>query len=416
MPKISVITPTNSVEFYHRAKASMLRQTMPDWEWIVLWNGNSFEASDDSRIIAVPTQVGIAGVGALKREACTYVTSPYCVEFDHDDELSRDCLEKVLKAFEESGANFVYSDNTHVLKNGRFEEYGKAYGWTMRKEIFRGEKDEEVMVHNHPLLIPQNISRIWYAPDHVRAWRMDAYVAVGGHKSDQFICDDQDLMIRFYKLNPNKFFHIPECLYKYNVHGANTWLSKNNEIQKKCIELHDEHIYDLALVHGRANGLGCYDLGGGISCPIGWTSVDVHDSEVNADLNQRWPFEDDSVGVFRAHDFIEHIKDQIHLMNEAYRCLCHGGLFLISVPSTDGRGAFCDPSHVSFWNQQSFAYYTRNEQARYIRHLGLKCKFQVVRLETHFPNEWAKSNHIPYVKAHLAAIKEGPVLHGLIEI
>ncbi len=30
----------------------------------------------------------------------------------------------------------------------------------------------------------------------------------------------------------------------------------------------------------------------------------------------------------------------------------------ILVPSTDGRGAFQDPTHVSFWNINSFMYYS----------------------------------------------------------
>src|SRR6185369_13096159 len=97
-----------------------------------------------------------------------------------------------------------------------------------------------------------------------------------------------------------------------------------------------------------------------------------------ADLEQDWPFATDSVGALRAHDLIEHIHNPIHFMNEAYRVLQHGGLLLIEVPSTDGRGAFQDPSHVTFWNSNSIWYYTRETQARYIRHLGLKARFQVV--------------------------------------
>jgi hypothetical protein len=31
----------------------------------------------------------------------------------------------------------------------------------------------------------------------------------------------------------------------------------------------------------------------------------------------------------------------------------------ILVPSTDGRGAFQDPTHVSFWNANTFAYFSR---------------------------------------------------------
>ena len=156
----------------------------------------------------------------------------------------------------------------------------------------------------------------------------------------------------------------------------------------------------------------------GSSCghTAGWESCDVHDAKVTANLDEPWPFADDSVGVFRAHDIIEHLKNPVHTMNEAWRCLAHGGLLLIEVPSTDGRGAFQDPSHVSFWNSNSFLYYTREQQARYIRHLGLKAKFQLVRILDYFPSEWHKLNQISYVRCHLACVKNGPRLHGLIQI
>ena len=91
----------------------------------------------------------------------------------------------------------------------------------------------------------------------------------------------------------------------------------------------------------------------------GWVNVDIEPVEgidVATDLEQRWPWEDDPVHYIRAVDIVEHLHDAIHTMNEAWRVLGHGGVFEILVPSTDGRGAFQDPTHVSFWNQNSFYY------------------------------------------------------------
>ncbi len=53
-------------------------------------------------------------------------------------------------------------------------------------------------------------------------------------------------------------------------------------------------------------------------------------------------------------------------MQEAHRCLTPGGWFLTLTPSTDGRGAFQDPTHVSFWNSNSFWVLHRPEQAKFI--------------------------------------------------
>lgn len=414
MSKITVITPTNSLKWFRQAKVSMLYQTFKDWEWIVLFNGDVFEESDDPRIRCMRAQIGLAHVGALKREACMAATTDYIMEYDHDDELDRQCLELVVAEFENTKADFVYSDDSHVFMSGKPYLYGKDWGWTTREEKFHGRREEKVVVHNRPAPLPQNVSRIWYAPDHVRAWRRDIYWKVGGHDAGLRVCDDQDLMCRIFA-EGGKFSHIPRCLYKYVVHDKNTWLKNNAEIQALTIQLHDRYIYPMALAYWKRTHR-CIDLGGGIDSPEGWEACDTHDAPVKSDLNERWPFEDNSVGAFRAHDIIEHLRNPIHTMNEAWRCLEHGGLLLIEVPSTDGRGAFQDPTHVSFWNLNSFWYYTREQTQRYIKHAGINCRFQVVRQLDYFPSEWHRTHNIPYCRVHLAALKSTAPLHGSTQI
>ena len=89
--------------------------------------------------------------------------------------------------------------------------------------------------------------------------------------------------------------------------------------------------------------------------------------------------------------------------------LVPGGWLLTHVPSTDGRGAFCDPTHVSFWNELSFRYYTEKDYAKLIS--DINCKFQQVVLETYFPNKWHEKNNISYVRADMCAVK-GQILPG----
>jgi len=103
-----------------------------------------------------------------------------------------------------------------------------------------------------------------------------------------------------------------------------------------------------------------------------------------ADLTKPWPFHDGGVDHFRAHDIIEHLADKIHTMNEAWRSLRHGGTIEIVVPTTEGSGAWQDPTHVSFWNRRSFLYFETGNpyRERFARHYGIKAKFQVLSDKT----------------------------------
>jgi predicted SAM-dependent methyltransferase len=101
------------------------------------------------------------------------------------------------------------------------------------------------------------------------------------------------------------------------------------------------------------------DIGSGPNPAPGYTGVDIipFPGGIVADLRKPWPFEDGSVEAIRAHDVIEHLPDKNFTISEMERVLCPRGAVDIMVPSTDGRGAFQDPTHVSFWNQNSFLYY-----------------------------------------------------------
>jgi predicted SAM-dependent methyltransferase/glycosyltransferase involved in cell wall biosynthesis len=433
MALISVITPTNSLRWLIQAYRSMKRQTLTDWEWIVVLNGKILEEShpesckaavdNDGRVKfhvfdGKKNDDGSVNVGALKKKACLHVTTPYAIEFDHDDELSVDCVAQVYDAFQGRTAVFVFSDAVRVHQDGKPEIFGPYYGWQYVDGTFTGESEEKHPVAIHPLAIPQNVTKILYAPDHVRAWRMDAYNKVGGHNENLKVCDDLDLMCKLYQMSAGDFYHIEKVLYRYLIHGENTWLKNQKLIDDLMWANHDKFIQDFCLIFWKQKGKRCLDLGGGINSPAGWESVDIHSASVIANLEEKWPFEDSSVGALRCQDIIEHIHPDkvVHFMNEAYRVLHHGGLMLIEVPSTDGRGAFQDPSHVSFWNSNSFWYYTKAHMRKYIEHFGANMRFQQVRIANYFPSEFHQQHNILYTKCHLAAIKDGPRLHGAYEI
>jgi predicted SAM-dependent methyltransferase len=126
------------------------------------------------------------------------------------------------------------------------------------------------------------------------------------------------------------------------------------------------------------------NLGCGQRKIAGYVNIDMRrDEKLNVlpdvvlDVTEGLPYENDSVIEVRAYDFLEHIKPScvIPLIEEVYRVLVPGGKFDTLTPSTDGRGAFQDPTHVSFWNANSWDYYIEDE----LRGLyGIKAKFKNV--------------------------------------
>lgn len=121
--------------------------------------------------------------------------------------------------------------------------------------------------------------------------------------------------------------------------------------------------------------LGCSD-----NHLAGAVNVDVCEpADQIADLRERWPWEDSTVERIIAHDVFEHLPDKIHTLNEAYRVLQKGGTIDLVVPTTDGRGAFQDPTHCSYWNLNSLFYLEdRNpHNTRFAKAYGMKHRFKI---------------------------------------
>lgn len=157
------------------------------------------------------------------------------------------------------------------------------------------------------------------------------------------------------------------------------------------------------------------DLGCGTNKPDGFIGVDRYPGlgvDIVTDLNQQFPFPDHSVDELRAYDVIEHLLDKINTMNEIWRICKPGGKVDIFVPSTDGRGAFQDPTHVTFWNINSFLYYCIDfpNYLDLCSRYGFKGAFKVVRLE----NE-EMSGGVIHVRAELTAVKPQTDLKSLAD-
>lgn len=447
---IAIVTPTHDPAWLAATWKSLERQTDRDWTWFVFFSGKATGSSildvvgadnERVRIYAMPDDK--KGIGAIKRHAFMKAaeTHDVLVELDHDDLLSPDAIAEIRAAFErEKDAGFVYSDFVDfkhgdptlpvtyrsnlaawVADGWQFydtEISPESYALMTGKDLAAGEEATHRRMLAAKAWDPTSASLglIYWAPNHVRAWRSAAYKAAGGHDEKFEICDDHELLIRTYKVT--RMFRIPKPLYYYRVTGHNTWEPRQDEIRKITYALQAQHLPGLVLRECELRGLPAYDLGGAHGCPAGWTPVDCEMPEgkgINADLNFHWPFADGSVGAFRAFDFLEHLPDKQFVMGEIHRCLAPGGWLLSQTPSTDGRGAWQDPTHVSFWNENSFWYWTKRELAKYIRNDAIR--FQAHRLFSGFPSSFHEKHVISYVTADLVKLSpERPNPPGAISI
>lgn len=98
------------------------------------------------------------------------------------------------------------------------------------------------------------------------------------------------------------------------------------------------------------------------------------------------PYDDNSFEYVSAHDFLEHVPRLIYVperrnafvevMNEVYRVLKVGGMFLSFTPAYPHAAAFRDPTHVNIITDETFPLYFDNVN-RWASGYGFKGAFQM---------------------------------------
>jgi predicted SAM-dependent methyltransferase len=108
------------------------------------------------------------------------------------------------------------------------------------------------------------------------------------------------------------------------------------------------------------------NLGSGNRKMAGYTNIDIRgecDPDVILDVEKGFYFHDNEVDEIRAYDFLEHIHQDsvIYVMSEIHRVLKPEGILDFFIPSTEGNGAFMDPTHRSYWNLMTWLYFVSPE-------------------------------------------------------
>ena len=158
-----------------------------------------------------------------------------------------------------------------------------------------------------------------------------------------------------------------------------------------------QSIHDLYLLDSREN-TSALDLGCG---PIPQNKFKANDI-VGIDLvenkkekvikcklgYEKLPFDKDSFDYLTAYDLIEHIPrfseisengpPFIFFMNECYRVLKPGGIFLSMTPIYPFFGAFQDPTHNNIITVDTFKLYFSEKKYEIAHHYGITSNFKII--------------------------------------
>jgi glycosyltransferase involved in cell wall biosynthesis len=266
-PLVSVFTPTyRTGERLLRPFRSLLDQTYGNWEWVVYDDSPDDETFDRLRALAVddPRVRVFRGdrncgvIGEVKRRLCGLARGSVLAELDHDDALTDHCLADVVEAFRAfPDAGFAYTDCAEVFEDGDPAGYAPGWGFgfgSYRDETYQGR---QYLVTNYPSINSKTMRHIVGVPNHVRAWRRDAYEAIGGYASEVHVADDYELLVRTFL--HTRMVHVQRFGYMQFLQrdGGNTQRRRNKEIQRLVRLFHARYEDE---IHARFVELGVDDF------------------------------------------------------------------------------------------------------------------------------------------------------------
>jgi glycosyltransferase involved in cell wall biosynthesis len=204
-PKISIMMPVYNREHYLRAAiASVLQQTLPDFELLICDDGSTDDslaiarhyAERDSRVQVFTSEN--RGPAQTLKAGFAKASGIYIGSVDSDDLLAPTALEEtttILDAYPEVG--FVYTNYEVIDANGNLRGLGKRC---------------QIPYSKNRLLID-------FMTFHFRLIRRTVYEQVGGIDETCKYAEDYDLCLRLSEVT--QVCHLSSPLYSYRRHSEN---------------------------------------------------------------------------------------------------------------------------------------------------------------------------------------------------
>ncbi|MHB8511329.1 MAG: glycosyltransferase family 2 protein [Actinomycetota bacterium] len=245
-PLVSVITPTfNHERFIERCVGSVIEQTYPRWEVIVIDDASDDDTADrvrsfdrsDVTLISHETRWGVDRLVDTYNQALSLVRGEYVAILEGDDWWGRDRLARQIRLLDDPSVVVVYSDYWEVNPIGGVIHKGST---PICKRSYRSSPAQNL----------DHFSTLAGLPAASLLFRRDALEKVGGFRSDGMPLIDYPTLLAI-SIEGN-FVRVPAPLSYWRRHQGSVSWANSKRIILGCRESFDsfvtEHSDDVARV------------------------------------------------------------------------------------------------------------------------------------------------------------------------
>ena len=269
-PSFSIFTTCfKSYDYIVTAYESIKKQTLLDWEWVIIDDTDEYKhfdflrsvLSQDNRVRLYKRDKNSGNIGNVKNEVISLCRGKYILEMDHDDELLCDCLLDAYNLFQsDDNIGFVYGDTIHLYRDGRNFSYGdficKGYGGYYMEKV----NGKWVYVYTTPNINNITLSHLVCLPNHPRIWKRSVLMELGSYSEFLPICDDYEILLRTccdkYKVVKN---NKAQYIQYMNDGGNNFSNIRNAEINRIGPNYISPMFYTKYAVHDKMKQLEAYE-------------------------------------------------------------------------------------------------------------------------------------------------------------
>ena len=208
-PCISIVVPlyNTPARYFKQMTGSVRKQTYTNWQLVMMDASDAAHAQVSAKAAAlaqkdarfVYRKIENGGIAANSTQGFAAATGEYLTLLDHDDVIYPNALYDVVRSIQNTGADFVYSDE--IVLSDDFKQLG---GY-----------------HFKPDFAPDYLRGVNYIT-HLAVFSRKLLDAAGAYEDPNFDgAQDHDLILRLTE-KATKIYHIKKCLYVWRAAAGST--------------------------------------------------------------------------------------------------------------------------------------------------------------------------------------------------